>query len=148
MNLNDKVNQIQQSNELLADSFKHIIYQEMNAITHDLKRQNDEYLQESRRNFTKSIEEITKKADNLMDKQLQQEKTANNMQFYLTIVMYVAIAVVLIRALFFGIWEGLLVKNLYEWGSQWQWLKYTMIGAFIAIIAYIGYAIYSFVKEK
>src|SRR5699024_1768909 len=73
MNLNDKVNQIQQSNELLADSFKHIIYQEMNAITHDLKRQNDEYLQESRRGFTKSVEEITKKADDLIDKQLQQE---------------------------------------------------------------------------
>lgn len=146
--MRDKIEQIEKSNKLLSDSFYNAIYQEVNTINNELKQQNDRYLQEIKQSFKRNVDEIAKKADDLVDKQHQREKTTDNMQFYLTIIMYVAVAVVLIRALFFGVWEGLFVKNLYEWGSQWNWLKYTMIGAFIAIILYISYVIYSFVKEK
>lgn len=146
--LNAKIDKVQESNELLSNNFRDIIFKEMNSISHDLKQQNDNYLHEIQQKFKSKVNDVAKITSELHEQQQKQLKITNNMQFYLTTIMYVVVAIVLVKALFFGVWEGLYVKNIYEWGSQWQWLKYTMIGSAIIVIGYIGYIINSFNKEK
>lgn len=85
------------------------------------------------------MQEIENQFKQQSEKQQKNINTWERMKFILGNVLFVATTVVLIRALFYGFWEGFNVKGLYEWGSQWAWLQYTMIGlyAFILLVATI-----------
>lgn len=65
----------------------------------------------------------------------------------LYLLVTVAVAVVLVNALRWGIWEGLRFEALYEWGSQWLWLQIVMIISFIAVAGLIVIAMYQSVRE-
>lgn len=65
----------------------------------------------------------------------------------LHLLVTVAVAIVLVNALRWGIWEGLRVGALYEWGSQWLWLQIVMIIVFIAGAVFLLIAMYRSVRE-
>lgn len=65
----------------------------------------------------------------------------------LHLLITIAVAVVLVNALRWGIWDGLRIGALYEWGSQWLWLQIVMIIGFIAVAGLIVLAMYRSIRE-
>lgn len=98
--------------------------------------------------YQEGINKLDQATNDIVEKQRRNNTIFENGKFLFSNATLVVITVVLIRALFYGIWEGLYVSNLYEWGSQWDWLKYTMWGLFAIIIGTIAYYIYLFLKNN
>lgn len=98
--------------------------------------------------YQEGINKLDQTANDIVEKQRRNNHIFENGKFIFSNATLVVITVVLIRALFFGIWEGLYVNNLYEWGSQWEWLKYTMWGLFAVIIGTTVYYVYLFLKNN
>lgn len=80
------------------------------------------------------MQEIEDQFKQQADKQQRNQKVLETVKFAFTNAMFVALTVVLVRALLYGFWEGFNIEGLYDWGSQWAWLKYTMIGVYVAIL--------------
>lgn len=132
-------------NEMLID-FSRKLNEMIKRLDHTLQ-QSTQVFDEHLKSVGESIKEVSDVSMTLVKEQQKQMKTINNFQFYVTNIMFVAVALILVRALFFGIWEGLYIKNLYEWGSQWEWLQYTMIGIFVTGLCILGIHVYHFLKD-
>lgn len=65
----------------------------------------------------------------------------------LHLLVTVAVAIVLVSALRWGIWDGLRIGALYEWGSQWLWLQIVMIIVFFAAAGLVVVAMYRSIRE-
>lgn len=177
MGLNDKILNFNNANQSLANSFKQAITNEVDSVMQDIKELSTDYAknaEQKRENqledfskqmetffddlghrvdeiynqFNKQIEQMNKQTEAAMEKQQKNIRYFDNLKFGFTVVIMVAITVVLVRALFFGIWEGLYVNQLYEWGSQWDWLKYTLWGLFAVIIGGMGWFAYKFIDKN
>lgn len=98
--------------------------------------------------YQEGINKLDQATNDIVEKQRRNNNIFENGKFIFSNATLVVIAVVLIRALFFGVWEGLFVSNLYAWGIQWEWLKYTMWGLFAIIIGAIAYYVYLFLKNN
>lgn len=98
--------------------------------------------------YQEGINKLDQATNDIVEKQRRNNTIFENGKFLFSNATLVVITVVLIRALFYGIWEGLYVSNFYEWGSQWDWLKYTMWGLFAVIIGAIAYYVYLFLKNN
>ena len=194
-----KADELKQSNELLADSFKQAIKHEINDVLTEMKQDSEAFMHEthtqtiatmqsvknSSTQFTdearqerkqaleafesayqsllnrldkqaakmnqayqEGIQELDQNTHNIVEKQRRNNTIFENGKFIFSNAILVVIAVILMRALFFGIWEGLYVSNLYEWGSQWERLKYTMWSLFALIIGATAYYVYVFLKNN
>ncbi|HIZ54572.1 MAG TPA: hypothetical protein IAA20_11590 [Candidatus Enterococcus avicola] len=108
----------------------------------------DAHINQVTKLFDQRLEELEKVTAELTDKKVNNDKMLENMKFIFTNLIFVLVAVVLVRALFYGVWEGLLIKNVYEWGIQWAWLKYTMWGLFAGISGAILWVIFKFIKSN
>lgn len=108
----------------------------------------DKQAAEMNQAYQEGINKLDQATNDIVEKQRRNNTIFENGKFIFSNAMLVVITVVLIRALFFGVWEGLYVSNLYEWGSQWEWLKYTMWGLFAIIIGAIAYYVYFFLKNN
>lgn len=108
----------------------------------------DKQAAEMNQAYQEGINKLDQATNDIVEKQRRNNTIFENGKFIFSNAMLVVITVVLIRALFFGVWEGLYVSNLYEWGSQWKWLKYTMWGLFAIIIGAIAYYVYFFLKNN
>src|SRR5699024_5522568 len=177
LNLNDKVIRLQTANETLSDNFQQAITNEVDSVMQDIQKLSTDYAEnaeQKRENqleefskqmntffddlghrvdeiynqFNKQIEQMNKKTEAAMEKQQKNIRYFDNLKFGFTVIIMVAITVVLVRALFFGIWEGLYVNQLYEWGSQWDWLKYTLWSLFALIIGGTGWFAYKFINKN
>lgn len=98
--------------------------------------------------YQEGINKLDQTTNAIVEKQRRNNTIFENGKFLFSNATLVVITVVLIRALFFGVWEGLYVNSLYEWGSQWDWMKYTMWGLFALIIGAIAYYVYLFLKNN
>ena len=98
--------------------------------------------------YQEGINKLDQATNDIVEKQRRNNTIFENGKFLFSYATLVVITVVLIRALFFGVWEGLYVNSLYEWGSQWDWMKYTMWGLFALIIGAIAYYVYLFLKNN
>ena len=98
--------------------------------------------------YQEGINKLDQATNDIVEKQRRNNTIFENGKFLFSYATLVVITVVLIRALFFGVWEGLYVSNLYEWGSQWDWMKYTMWGLFALIIGATAYYVYVFLKNN
>lgn len=66
---------------------------------------------------------------------------------FLHLLITVCVTVVLASALRWGIWEGLRIGVLFEWGSQWIWLRVIMIGMLVAGAGVLIFSMYQSVKN-
>ena len=98
--------------------------------------------------YKEGLERLDQTTHDIVEKQKRNNNIFENGKFIFSNLIMVVLGVVLLRALFFGVWEGLFISNFYEWGSQWDWLKYTLWGLFAIIIGGIGYYIYLFLKNN
>ena len=98
--------------------------------------------------YQEGINKLDQATNDIVEKQRRNNTIFENGKFLFSYATLVVITVVLIRALFFGVWEGLYVNSLYEWGSQWDWMKYTMWGLFALIIGATAYYVYVFLKNN
>lgn len=108
----------------------------------------DKQAAEMNQAYQEGINKLDLTTNDVVEKQRKNNHIFENGKFIFSNLIMVVIAVVLLRALFFGIWEGLYVSNLYAWGGQWDWLKYTMWGLFTIIIGAIAYFVYLFLKNN
>lgn len=108
----------------------------------------DKQAAEMNQAYQEGINKLDLTTNDVVEKQRKNNHIFENGKFIFSNLIMVVIAVVLLRALFFGIWEGLYVSNLYAWGVQWDWLKYTMWGLFTIIIGAIAYFVYLFLKNN
>ena len=98
--------------------------------------------------YQEGINKLDQTTNDIVEKQRRNNHIFENGKFVFSNLIMVVIAVVLLRALFFGVWEGLYVNTLYAWGIQWDWLKYTMWGLFAIIIGATVYYVYLFLKNN
>lgn len=98
--------------------------------------------------FDQRLEEIEKATAAFTEKRKKNIEILENMKMAFTYIVFISVALILVRALTFGIWEGLFIKNFYEWGIQWAWLKYTMWGLFAGISGAILWVIFKFIKSN
>ena len=108
----------------------------------------DKQAAEMNQAYQEGINKLDQTTNDIVEKQRRNNNIFENGKFIFSNATLVVITVVLIRALFFGVWEGLYVSNLYEWGSQWDWMKYTMWGLFALIIGATAYYVYVFLKNN
>lgn len=99
-------------------------------------------------NFSRKIENIEKEIKQHSEKKQKHAKITEDMKFIFANVFFTLIAIVLTRALFYGFWDGFNVKGLYEWGIQWNWLKYTMWGLFVAFVGTLLWSMFNFIKSN
>ncbi len=98
--------------------------------------------------YQNEMKELEKVTHAIVEKQQRHNHIFENGKFLFSNLIMVVIAVILIRALFFGVWEGLYVNELYAWGSQWEWLKYGMWGLFVVFIGALIWAMVNFMKSN
>lgn len=103
---------------------------------------------EMNQEYKNSIRALDQTTHDIIEKQNRNKYIFESGKFIFSNLIMVSIAIILIRALFFGVWEGLYVSNFYAWGIQWDWLKYTLWGLFAIIIGGIGYISYQFIKNN
>lgn len=173
---NYKINSIRESNHVLAKSFHDVIENEVDGVMQQIKQDSESFsmkADEGRQDmlekinqrmdsffekldhkademdslYQKRIEELEQKTVEIVENRQKKESFSNNIRFFFSNAIMIVIALVLVRALLFGVWDGLYVHKLYDWGSQWDWLKYTMWGLFAVIIGGIGWFSYKFIKK-
>lgn len=116
--------------------------EEYQSLLSTLKNQAAEMNEE----YKEGIQALDLTTHEIIEKQNKNNHIFENGKFLFSNLMMVVIAVILIRALFFGIWEGFRVNLLYEWASQWDGLKYTLWTLFTLIIGTVVYYAYTFLK--
>ncbi len=112
----------------------------LNNLKNEAAEMNEEY-----QNGITALNDTTHE---IVEKQKRNNHIFENGKFIFSNLIMVILGVVLLRALFFGVWEGLYISNFYEWGSQWDWFKYTLWGLFAIIISGISYYVYLFLKNN
>ena len=108
----------------------------------------DKQAAEMNQAYQEGINKLDQTTNDIVEKQRRNNHIFENGKFVFSNLIMVVIAVVLLRALFFGVWEVLYVNTLYAWGIQWDWLKYTMWGLFAIIIGATVYYVYLFLKNN
>lgn len=133
---NEAINERQQSLNAFEEEYQ--------SLLSSLKNQAAEMNQE----YKEGIQALDQTTHEIIEKQNKNNHIFENGKFLFSNLMMVVIAVILIRALFFGIWEGFYVNELYAWGSQWDGIKYALWTLFALIIGAIGYYAYTFLKNN
>ncbi len=114
----------------------------LEKLDEGFKSRTDEVVEDFAQNVTK----VENKIEQQSEKKQKNKTILENTKFIFANVIFVLVAIVLTRALFYGLWEGFNVKGLYEWGIQWNWLKYTMWALFVGIIGALMWSLIQFVK--
>src|SRR5699024_744143 len=145
------INQIKQASTLFSDeavierkkslgAFEEEYQILLNNLKSEAAQMNEEY--------NKSLKALNDTTHEIIEKQNRNNHIFENGKFIFSNLIMVALGVIIIRALFYGVWEGLYISNFYEFASQWDWLKYTLWGVFAIVIGGIGYFIYLFLKNN
>jgi len=145
------INQIKQASTLFSDeavierkkslgAFEEEYQILLNNLKSEAAQMNEEY--------NKGLKALNDTTHEIIEKQNRNNHIFENGKFIFSNLIMVALGVIIIRALFYGVWEGLYISNFYEFASQWDWLKYTLWGVFAIVIGGIGYYIYLFLKNN
>src|SRR5699024_717377 len=146
--LENKIENLKSSQKVLASSVNDAVHNNLQGLTDKMGKRFATRTDNITEGFEDRINHLDKLIEQEKEKQRKNIRIMEHMKFIFSHLVFVVVAFVLIRALFYGIWEGFNVEGLYTWGSQWQWLKYTMIGLYVVLLGTIAWTTIQFIRSN